>query len=83
VIENYKNIISLYADGMLLGRRQMLLPIKTISNDAGDIVLGQDPGEQIDPGKISGYPYRGLIQKVTFYREKMTESKIKELSLSN
>ena len=82
IIENYKNIISLYADGILLGRRQMLLPIKSIRNDAGDIILGQDPGEQIDPEEISKYKYNGWIHSLKLYREKMSDSKIKELSQS-
>lgn len=35
------------------------------------------------PLKIVTYKYKGLIQRVNFYREKMSDSKIKKLSLTN
>ena len=74
VIENYKNIISLYADGKLLAKRQMLLPIQTISNKAGDIILGQDAGDKIDPKVISNYKFVGLIRQFSIFRGKKTEA---------
>ncbi|HUX59132.1 MAG TPA: sulfatase-like hydrolase/transferase [Bacteroidales bacterium] len=83
VIENYNNIIRLYADGKLIGQRQMLLPIKAIKTEEGDISIGQDSGELIDPKVISIHKYEGLIKHITFYREKMSDSKIKELSVAN
>ena len=72
VIENYKNIISLYADGKLLGQRKMLLPIHSISIKAGDIILGQDAGDRIDPKVISNYKFVGLIKHFSIYRGKKT-----------
>jgi hypothetical protein len=66
----------------LLEQRQMLLPVQLIKNNEGDIILGQDAGEQIDPKEISNYLFNGLIQKVSINREKMTDSKLKEISLS-
>jgi N-acetylglucosamine-6-sulfatase len=82
VIENYNNIIKLFADGKLIGQRQMLLPIQTINTKQGDITFGQDSGELIDPKGISIHKYEGLIKQVSFYREKMSDSKITELSKS-
>ena len=83
VIENYTNFIRLYADGKLLEQRQMLLPIQTIENKAGDISIGQDSDGLVDAKGISTHKYEGLIQQVNFYREKMSDSKIIELSSSN
>ena len=83
VIENYKNQIKLFADGKLIGQRQMLLPISGILAEDAAISLGQDSGKLIDPNGVSVHKYKGLIQKVTFYREKMSDSKIMELSTSN
>jgi len=74
VIENYKNIISLYADGKLLEKRQMLLPIQSINNKTGDIIIGQDAGEQIDPKVISNYKFTGLIKHFSIHRGKKTEA---------
>jgi len=82
VIENYNNLIKLFADGKLIGQRQMLLPIQTIDTTEADITLGQDSGDLIDPKGVSAYPFKGLIQQLTLYREKMTDSKIMELSKS-
>jgi len=83
VIENYKNIISLYADGKLLERRQMLLPIQPIGNKAGDITLGQDSGDLIDPKVISNFKYTGLIKHFSIFRGKKTEAEfIKQSSLT-
>jgi hypothetical protein len=82
VIENYHGNIRLYADGELIGQRQMLLPEQTeIITEACDITVGQDSGDLIDPKEVSNHRFRGLIQQVTFYRERMSESKIKELSM--
>jgi arylsulfatase A-like enzyme len=83
VIENYYNVIKLYADGKLIGQRQMLLPIQPIISKSGDISLGQDSGDLIDPNEVSVHHFRGLMQRVNFYREKMSDSKIIELSKSN
>ena len=83
VIENYTNTIKLFANGKLIGQRQMLLPIHTIDNKSGDITFGQDSGELIDPRGVSVHPYEGFIQRGSFYREKMSDSKMKDLSLSN
>ena len=82
VIENYKNIISLYADGKLLEHRLMLLPIQTINNKTGDIIIGQDTGDQIDPKVISKYKYVGLIRKFSIYRAKKTEAEFIKQSSS-
>jgi N-acetylglucosamine-6-sulfatase len=82
VIENYNNVIKLYADGKLIGQRQMLLPIQTINNKAGAISLGQDANELIDPNGVSQHHYQGLIQQINFYREKMSDARIKELTIS-
>ena len=82
VIENYNNIISLYADGVLIGKRQMLLPIENIISKVGDISIGVDAGELVDPKDISNYKFEGLIKQISFYREKMTDSKLQELSSS-
>lgn len=76
VIENYTNIISLYADGKLLGQRQMLLPVQTINIKAGDIILGQDAGDQIDPKLISKSKFVGLIKHFSIYRGKKTEAEL-------
>jgi len=82
VIENYNNIISLYADGKLLEQRQMLLPIQSISNKTGDIIIGKDAGDQIDPKVISNYKFVGLIKDFSIYRWKKTEAEfIKQSSL--
>jgi len=83
VIENYGNIIKFFADGKLIGQRKMLLPIQSIKSSAGDIYLGQDAGDMIDPNGVSVRSFKGLIQSVTFYREKMQDSKFIELSKSN
>jgi hypothetical protein len=83
VIENYSNVIKLFADGKLIGQRKMLLPIQSIKSSAGDIYLGQDSGDMIDPNRVSVHSYKGLIQSVTFYREKMQDSKFIELSKLN
>lgn len=82
VIENYNNVIKLYADGKLIGQRQMLLPIQTINNNSCSIVLGQDANELIDPKGVSQFHYKGLIQQINFYREKMSDAKIKKLSIT-
>jgi hypothetical protein len=83
VIENYSNFIKFFADGKLIGTRKMLLPIQSIKPSAGDIHLGQDSGDMIDPNRVSVHSYKGLIQSVTFYREKMEDSKFVELSKLN
>ena len=82
VIENYNNIIKLFADGKLIGQRKMLLPIRSINSNVGDIYLGKDSGELIDPNGVSVHSFNGLIQFVTFYRNKMQDSKFMELSAS-
>jgi len=74
VIENYNNVIRLFADGKLLGQRQMLSPVQPISIKAGDIVLGQDAGDQIDPKVISKSKFVGLIKHFSIYRGKKTEA---------
>jgi hypothetical protein len=82
VIENYNNILKLYADGKLLGQRQMMLPVQSVSNQNGDIILGQDAGDRIDPKVISNYKLNGLIRDFSIYREKKTEAElIKQSSL--
>ncbi len=82
VIENYNNFIRLYADGKLLEQRQMLLPIQSLKPRSGDIVLGQDSGELIDPKEVSNYKFVGLIEKISIYRWKKTEAElIKQSSL--
>lgn len=83
VIENYKNVISFYADGKLLEKRQMLLPIQSIGPKTGDIILGQDAGEQIDPKVISNYKFVGLIKQFSIYRGKRTEAELIKQSSSN
>jgi arylsulfatase A-like enzyme len=69
VIENYKNIISLYADGKLLGRRKMLLPIQSITGKDADIIIGLDNNGLIDPKVISNYKFEGLIRNFSISRE--------------
>ena len=83
VIENYNNVIKFFADGKLIGQRKMLLPIQSVNSNDGDIYLGQDSGDMIDPKGVSVHAYKGLIQSVTFYREKMQDSKLIELSKVN
>ena len=83
VIENYNNVIKFFADGKLIGQRKMLLPIQSIHSNDGAIYLGQDAGDMIDPNGVSVHSYKGLIQSVTFYREKMQDSKLIELSKKN
>lgn len=73
VIENYKNIISLYADGKLLEKRQMLLPIQSINNKVGDIIIGQDAGDLIDSKVISNYKFTGFINSFSIFRKKDIE----------
>ena len=80
VIENYNNVIKFFADGKLIGQRKMLLPIQSIKSSAGDIYLGQDAGSMIDPNGVSVYYFKGLIQSVSFYREKMQDARLIELS---
>jgi hypothetical protein len=80
VIENYNNVIKFFADGKLIGQRKMLLPIQSIKSSAGDIYLGQDAGDMIDPNGVSVYSFKGLIQSVSFYREKMQDARFIELS---
>ena len=76
VIENYNNFIRLYADGKLLEQRQMLLPIQSMKARSGDLVLGQDSGDLIDPGEVSNFKFAGLIEKISIYREKKTEAEL-------
>ena len=83
VIENYNNVIKLFGDGKLIGQRKMLLPIQSIHSNDGDIYLGQDSGDMIDPKGISVHSYKGQIQTISFYREKMQDSKLIELSKLN
>lgn len=80
VIENYNNVIKFFADGKLIGQRKMLLPIQSINSNDGDIYLGHDSGDMIDPKGISVHSYKGLIQYVAIYREKIQDSKLMELS---
>lgn len=80
VIENYNNVIKFFADGKLIGHRKMLLPIQSINSNDGDIYLGHDSGDMIDPKGISVHSYKGLIQSITIYREKIQDSKLMELS---
>lgn len=80
VIENYNNVIKFFADGKLIGQRKMLLPIQSINSNDGDIYLGHDSGDMIDPKGISVHSYKGLIQSITIYREKIQDSKLMELS---
>jgi N-acetylglucosamine-6-sulfatase len=80
VIENYNNVIKFFADGKLIGQRKMLLPIQSIKSSAGDIYLGQDAGSMIDPNGVSVHYFKGLIQSVSFYREKMQDARLIELS---
>lgn len=80
VIENYNNVIKFFADGKLIGERKMLLPIQSIKSSTGDIYLGQDAGDMIDPNGVSVHTFRGLIQSVSFYREKMQDARFIELS---
>ena len=61
----------------------MLLPIQSIKSSTGDIYLGQDAGDMIDPKGVSVHSYKGLIQSVTIHREKMQDSKLIELSKVN
>ena len=70
VIENYKNLISLYADGKLLQQRTMLLPIQSIPGDEGNITLGRDDAGLIDPRVISNYKFVGTINQFSVFREK-------------
>jgi hypothetical protein len=58
----------------------MLLPIHSVNSNDGDIYLCQDSGDMIDPKGVSVNSYKGLIQSVTIYREKMQDSKLIELS---
>ncbi len=76
VIENYNNFIRLYADGKLLEQRQMLLPIQSLKPRSGDIVLGLDSGDLIDPKEISNYKFEGLIDKISIYRWKKTDAEL-------
>lgn len=61
----------------------MLLPIQSVNSNDGDIYLGQDSGDMIDPKGVSVNSYKGLIQSVTIYREKMQDSQFIELSKLN
>lgn len=82
VIENYKNVISLYANGKLLEQRQMLLPIQSVTGKEGDIVLGKDADALIDPKEISNYKFEGFIKQLSIYRLNKTEAElIKQSSL--
>jgi len=83
VIENYNNVIKFFADGKLIGQRKMLLPIQSVNSNDGDVYLGQDSGDMIDPKGVSVNSYKGLIQSVTIYREKMQDSQFIELSKLN
>jgi hypothetical protein len=83
VIENYNNVIKFFADGKLIGQRKMLLPIQSVNSNDGDIYLGQDSGDMIDPKGVSVHSYKGQIQTISFYREKMQDSKLIELSKLN
>jgi len=83
VIENFNNNIKLYADGKLIGQRHMLFPIVALKAGDNVISIGQDSGNLIDPKVVSINKFKGLIQQVTIYREKMPDSKIIELSSSN
>jgi len=74
VIENYNNNLKLFVDGKFVGQRQMLLPIQPMANKAGDIILGQDAGDLIDPKAISKYKLVGLIKDFSIYRGKKTEA---------
>jgi arylsulfatase A-like enzyme len=70
VIENYKNLISLFADGMLLEQRTMLLPIQSIPGEDGDITIGRDDPGLIDPKMISNYKFVGSIKQFSIERRK-------------
>ena len=80
VIENYNNHIKLFADGKLIGQRQMLLPIQSIPGNEGDVIIGLDNNKLIDPKVISTYKYEGLIKHFSISREKKTEAELKEQS---
>lgn len=82
VLENYNNVITLYADGKLVGRRQMMLPIETIEANQSDISVGFDAGQPVDAKVISKYKFNGYIQQLNLYRGRMTESQLIELSQS-
>ena len=79
VIENHDNTIKLFVDGKLIAQRKMLLPIQSINSNDGDIYLGKDAGEKIDPKGVSIHSYKGLIQSVRIYREKIDDSRLIEL----
>ena len=79
VIENHQNVIKLFVNGKFIGQRKMLLPIQSIKFNDGDIYLGKDAGELIDPKGVSIHSYKGLIQSVRIYREKIDDSRLIEL----
>jgi hypothetical protein len=76
VIENYNNRLWLFANGKLLGQRKMLLPVQPIGDQSGDIILGQDAGDLIDPKVISKYTFTGQIKNFSVFRNKKTEDEL-------
>jgi hypothetical protein len=58
----------------------MSLFIVAMSNNDGNIIIGKDDENLIDPKEISKHQYQGLIQKPTIFRKKMSEEEVLKLS---
>jgi hypothetical protein len=54
----------------------MLLPVQPIGDQSGDIILGQDAGDLIDPKVISKYTFTGQIKNFSVFRNKKTEDEL-------
>ena len=58
----------------------MSLFIVAMSNNDGNIIIGKDDENLIDPKEISKHQYQGLIHQPTIFRKKMSEEEILKLS---
>ena len=58
----------------------MSLFIVAMSNNDGNIIIGKDDENLIDPKEISKHQYQGLIHQPTIFLKKMSEEEILKLS---
>ena len=58
----------------------MSLFIVAMSNNDGNIMIGKDDENLIDPREISKHQCQGLIHQPTIFRKKMSEEEILKLS---
>lgn len=58
----------------------MSLFIDTCNNNDGNIIIGKDDENLIDPKEISKHQYQGLIHQATIFRKKMSEEEVLKLS---